>query len=102
LNEILTVIIKASNRSQCLLDWFITHALITIRFKQEIIAFATTQTSALGIHYSDVMSCACHNKEVWFFEFKTFFKHNDFVYKLCFDNVLISVLSLRSGNPFST
>ncbi len=46
LNEILTIVVKASDKSQCPFDWFITHAF-TIKFRQEIIAFAIAQTWAL-------------------------------------------------------
>jgi hypothetical protein len=106
LSEILIVVIKASNRSQCPLDWFITHALTT-RFKQEVISSNVSlyNSSNLGFRNSLLQ---CHyfllaiTKKDGFFEFKTFLKHNDFVYKLFFDNVLINVLSLQGGNPLST
>jgi hypothetical protein len=42
LNEMLINVIKASNKSQCPLDLFITH-IHNLRFKQEIIAFTVTQ-----------------------------------------------------------
>jgi hypothetical protein len=46
LNEMLIMIFKESNKSQCPLDKFITETLI-IGFRQEVIAFATTQTWGL-------------------------------------------------------
>jgi hypothetical protein len=44
------------------------------------------------------LSFACHNKKGWFFEFKTFLKHNDFYCNL----VLTRVLNLQGDNPVLT